>query len=118
MRCHSGELYEIPSSTVEVLGRRLCYAGGGYLRLFPYAWVRGCVRRDNRAGIPANVYLHPREIDPDQPRMQLPALRRFKYYVGLRTTEAKLRSLLRDFAPAPRLRCAWPTRPNRRPAAP
>jgi hypothetical protein len=55
-----------------------------------------------RAGRPTTVYVHPREIDPDQPRMALPALRRFKYYVGLDGTERKLRALLRDhsFLPA------------------
>lgn len=97
VRCEAGELYEVPSSTASVAGRRICYAGGGYLRLFPYAWVRRCVVADNRAGVPANVYLHPREIDPDQPRMPLPVVRRFKYYVGLRSTEGKVRRLLRDF---------------------
>ncbi len=97
VRCEAGELVEIPSSTAELGGRRIPYAGGGYLRLFPYLLIRGALRRDNRAGRPANVYLHPREIDPAQPRMALPAKRRFKYYVGLRSTEEKVRALLRDF---------------------
>ena len=43
-----------------------------------------------------NVYLHPREIDPGQPRLRLPLKRRFKYYVGLHSTERKVRALLRD----------------------
>jgi polysaccharide deacetylase family protein (PEP-CTERM system associated) len=96
VRCTSGEIAEIPSSTVGVAGRRIPYAGGGYLRLFPYALIRACLRGDNGAGRPANVYVHPREIDPDQPRMALPARRAFKYYVGLRGTQAKLRRLLRE----------------------
>jgi polysaccharide deacetylase family protein (PEP-CTERM system associated) len=96
VRCNAGELVEIPSSTAHVAGRRVPYAGGGYLRLFPYPLIRACVRADNRAGRPANVYVHPREIDLDQPRLELPWKRRFKYYVGLRTTAAKLRALLRE----------------------
>lgn len=102
LRCSAGELAEIPSSTAAIAGRRVPYAGGGYLRLFPYALVRHCVRADNRAGRPANVYVHPREIDPDQPRLPLPWMRRFKYYVGLSTTEGKLRRLLGEhrFVPA------------------
>jgi polysaccharide deacetylase family protein (PEP-CTERM system associated) len=97
-----GDLFEIPWSTVGVAGRRLPFAGGGYLRLFPYGVIRSCVGAENRAGRPVNVYVHPREIDPDQPRMALPWKRRFKYYVGLRSTAAKLRALLRDlpFLPA------------------
>jgi polysaccharide deacetylase family protein (PEP-CTERM system associated) len=96
VRCAAGDLVEVPFSTVGVGRRRLVYAGGGYLRLFPYGLVRAVIRMDNRRGRPACLYVHPREIDPDQPRMALPPLRRFKYYVGLRTTERKLRALLRE----------------------
>jgi len=96
VRCNAGELTEIPSSTAQLLGRRVPYAGGGYLRLFPVSWIHRCVRADNRAGRPANLYVHPREIDPAQPRMALPWKRRFKYYVGLRSTRAKLEALLRE----------------------
>lgn len=96
LRTASGDLYEIPWSTVGVAGRRLPFAGGGYLRLFPYEVIKACVGVENRAGRPVNVYVHPREIDPEQPRMALPWRRRFKYYVGLRSTAAKLRALLRD----------------------
>jgi polysaccharide deacetylase family protein (PEP-CTERM system associated) len=95
LRTASGDLYEIPWSTVGVAGRRLPFAGGGYLRLFPYRVVDACIGMENRAGRPVNVYVHPREIDPDQPRMALPWKRRFKYYVGLRSTAAKLGALLR-----------------------
>jgi polysaccharide deacetylase family protein (PEP-CTERM system associated) len=96
VRCNAGELAEIPSSTASVAGRRIPYAGGGYLRLFPYAVIRACLRADNAAGRPANVYVHPREIDPEQPRLELPWTRRFKYYVGLAGAHDKLRRLLRE----------------------
>ncbi|MEE9608341.1 MAG: polysaccharide deacetylase family protein [Myxococcota bacterium] len=96
VRCGAGELVELPSSTLGVGHRRVPYAGGGYLRLFPYSLVRAAIAHDNRRGRPVNVYLHPREIDPAQPRMELPLKRRFKYYVGLETTERKVGSLLRD----------------------
>ncbi len=95
IRCAAGELIEVPWSTLGVGRRRVPYAGGGYLRLLPYPAIRTGLHLENRAGRPANVYVHPREIDPDQPRMDLPALRRFKYYVGLGSTERKLRGLLR-----------------------
>jgi len=97
VRCNAGELAEIPSSTFGLGRRRLPYAGGGYLRLLPGAAIRALIALDNRSGRPANVYVHPREIDPDQPRMTLAPLRRFKYYVGLRSTERKLASLLARF---------------------
>jgi polysaccharide deacetylase family protein (PEP-CTERM system associated) len=96
VRCDAGELPEIPAATIGLLGRRFVYSGGGYLRLLPYAFVRAAIARENRAGWPSNVYLHPREIDPEQPRMRLPLVRRFKYYVGLAGSERKLRALLRE----------------------
>ncbi len=98
VRCEAGELVEIPSSTLGFGRRRIPYAGGGYLRLLPYSLIRAAIAHDNRRGRPVNVYVHPREIDVSQPRMQLPLRRRFKYYVGLATTERKLRALLRDHA--------------------
>jgi polysaccharide deacetylase family protein (PEP-CTERM system associated) len=97
LRCERGLLDEVPSATIGLAGRRVPYAGGGYLRLFPYALQKWATRLENRNGRPSSVYVHPREIDPEQPRMDLPALRSFKYYVGLSGAESKLRRLLRDF---------------------
>ncbi len=102
VRWPGGALWEIPWSTVGLGQRRVPYAGGGYLRLLPYAAVRAAVALENCLGRPAVLYVHPREIDPTQPRMKLPAGRRFKYYVGLRGLETKLRRLLHalDLLPA------------------
>ena len=94
LRSAAGTLVEIPSSTLGIGGRRIPYGGGGYLRLFPYALLRAAIDLDNGLGRPVNLYVHPREIDPDQPRMELPRMRRFKYYVGLAGTERKLERLL------------------------
>jgi polysaccharide deacetylase family protein (PEP-CTERM system associated) len=93
----AGTLVEIPSATIGFGNQRIPYAGGGYLRLFPYAFLRFCMGVDRGLGRPSNIYVHPREIDPEQPRMDLPALRRFKYYVGLARTERKLVKLLRSY---------------------
>ncbi len=94
IRCAAGTLDEIPSATLGLGGRRIPYGGGGYLRLFPYALLRMAIDLDNGLGRPTNLYVHPREIDPEQPRMELPRLRSFKYYVGLRGAERKLERLL------------------------
>jgi hypothetical protein len=57
-------------STVDLLGRRLPVAGGGYLRLYPFALTCRAIQWLNRKrGLPAIVYLHPWELDPDQPRI-------------------------------------------------
>ncbi len=45
--------------------------------------------------MPLIVYVHPREVDPQQPRLPLPALRRFRCYVNLHSTLPKLTWLCR-----------------------
>jgi hypothetical protein len=92
-------MIEIPLSTVRLLGIDVPASGGGYFRLFPYklsGWLVDRAGRVNHA--PSIFYLHPWEIDPDQPRQhQAPPLSRFRHYLNLGRTEARLRRLLRDF---------------------
>jgi polysaccharide deacetylase family protein (PEP-CTERM system associated) len=90
-------LLEFPLSCLPVFGRRLPCAGGGYFRLFPYAVTRYCIARCNADGRPVVFYLHPWEIDADQPRVPLPRLKRFRHYNNLHRTEARLDRLLGDF---------------------
>jgi len=93
----NGPLIEIPTSTVPLLGRRICLFGGGYLRLAPLPVIRWGVKRLHREGQPLVVYIHPREIDPDHPRLPLRLKRRFKCYVNLSSTMSKLRWLCEHY---------------------
>lgn len=93
----AGELLEFPPLVLRTLGRRLPVGGGGYLRLFPLWFLRRGLRQQERLGFPGCVYLHPWEVDPDQPRRQLGLLRSFRHYVNLRGTLGKLDRLLREF---------------------
>lgn len=90
-------LIEFPISVTTVFGRRLCFFGGGYLRLFPGFVIHKMARRVLGEGRPVVFYVHPREIDPHQPRLPMSLGRKFKSYVNLRGTEAKIRSLLGEF---------------------
>jgi polysaccharide deacetylase family protein (PEP-CTERM system associated) len=92
-----GPLVEIPVSTVKVLGRRVCCFGGGYLRLAPLPVIQWGVRQLHQEGRPLVVYVHPREIDPDHPRLRLTPWRYFKCYVNLRSTLPKLTWLLNRY---------------------
>jgi polysaccharide deacetylase family protein (PEP-CTERM system associated) len=92
-----GIIREFPISVTRILGRPVCLFGGGYLRLSPYRWMAGRARRLQSEGQPVIFYLHPREIDPDSPRLRLCPWRRFKAYVNLRGTEVKVRRLLAEF---------------------
>ncbi len=92
-----GSLIELPVTVSEFGPARMCFFGGGYLRLFPYRIIRHMSRRVLAGGAPVVFYIHPREIDPHHPRIPMPYRRRFKSYVNLHATEKKIRSIIRDF---------------------
>jgi polysaccharide deacetylase family protein (PEP-CTERM system associated) len=93
-----GTLIEVPGSTTQVGPLNLPIAGGGYFRILPYWWTRWGISRVNRVERrPAIFYLHPWEIDPDQPRLDAGRLGRFRHYRHLDQTEGRLRQLLTDF---------------------
>ncbi len=93
-----GSLVEFPPSTLSILGYLLPVAGGGYFRLYPYWFSRFALARLNRsADRPFIFYLHPWEIDPEQPRIPAGWLSRFRHYLNLDKCESRLRRLLRDF---------------------
>lgn len=96
---HESGLFEIPISTVHALGRNWPAGGGGYFRLLPYPMSRWCIRRVNEQDRrPAIFYFHPWELDPEQPRVaEASAKSRFRHYVNLDKTEARLARLLADF---------------------
>jgi polysaccharide deacetylase family protein (PEP-CTERM system associated) len=96
--CRSGVLTEFPVSVADFLGVPLCFFGGGYLRLFPYWLIRRMAGAVLDEGRPVVFYIHPREIDPEQPRLEMPLHRRFLSYVNLETTEAKLRRIAAEFS--------------------
>jgi polysaccharide deacetylase family protein (PEP-CTERM system associated) len=90
--------HEVCVSCLMLGSRGLPWGGGGYFRLMPYGIFRRGVTRILRSGEPYVFYVHPWEIDPDQPRVSgLPRLHEFRHYVGLGHTENRLRSLLGDF---------------------
>lgn len=93
-----GRLLEFPPSTYRIAGVNVPAAGGGYFRLYPYAVTRHMLRTLNeREAQPAMFYLHPWEVDPEQPRFKAPWLSRFRHYNNLAKCEPRLRRLLRDF---------------------
>jgi polysaccharide deacetylase family protein (PEP-CTERM system associated) len=97
------QLLEVPMTTTQAFGRNLPLGGGGYLRVFPYQYMKWGMRRVNRSeGKSAIVYIHPWEVDPEQPRLQTAGKRGFStHYINLRRTAPRLQKLLRDFRFAP-----------------
>ena len=92
-----GVLMEIPQSVVEVYGKRVSFFGGGYLRLAPIPLIKWGIGKLQESGLPLVVYVHPREVDPEHPRLPLKLHRRFKSYVNLRSTVPKLHWLCKNY---------------------
>jgi polysaccharide deacetylase family protein (PEP-CTERM system associated) len=90
-------MIEFPMTVAKVMGTPLCFFGGGYLRLFPYPVIRSMTQKVLKEGRPVIFYVHPREIDPDHPRLPMGLRRRYKCYVNLKTTEDKIRRLFATF---------------------
>jgi polysaccharide deacetylase family protein (PEP-CTERM system associated) len=84
------DLLEVPASTVHFMGRNFAFAGGFYLRVLPSGLFFMGVRRLEREGQPTVVYLHPREIDPGQPKPQLALREKIIHHYGVSTFERKL----------------------------
>ena len=94
----AGSIVEFPMTTLEFAGHRSPFGGGAYLRFLPYWYTRWGIRYLNaRENHPVCVYVHPWELDPEQPRMSGRLTSRLRHYLGLKTMPAKFRSLIRDF---------------------
>lgn len=97
---HEGKplsLLEVPSSTIRILGKNIPFAGGFYFRVLPATLIALGIRTVNKEGQPAIVYLHPREIDPEQPRLALSLKERLIHYFGIKGCEQKLIRILKTF---------------------
>jgi polysaccharide deacetylase family protein (PEP-CTERM system associated) len=102
IRTTGGSILEFPMPTLQLAGVRAPIGGGAYLRLLPYWFTRWALRYINEGEErSASVYLHPWELDSEQPRMQGSVSARLRHYFGLKGAEAKLRRMLLDFEVQP-----------------
>ena len=83
--------------TCHVAGLTVPVGGGGYLRLFPWAVTSRLLRQIRNENRPLNVYLHPWEVDVDQPRIAASLKSRFRHYQNLKTMAPKVDRLLSAF---------------------
>ncbi|MEW6049824.1 MAG: XrtA system polysaccharide deacetylase [Candidatus Zixiibacteriota bacterium] len=91
-------LWEIPNSTFRIFGRNLPLAGGGYLRHSPYWYSRWMIHNLNKQKLPAMVYIHPWELDPEPPRVEgLSPVQRFRTYGSTAILARKVERLLSEF---------------------
>lgn len=90
-------LVEFPLSTARIFGLRLPVAGGGYFRLYSYAITKAGLNQINRRKKPFIFYLHPWEIDTEQPKISAGWKSRFRHYNNLDKCEHRLKRLMNDF---------------------
>lgn len=90
-------LTEFPLSTYRLGGRNIPVGGGAYFRIFPYTLTRYALRAVNAEGGAAVFYIHPWELDPDHPRLDLPRRIGLTHYWNLASTERRIERLLGDF---------------------
>ncbi len=93
----SGPLREIPIATATVGPFRLPAGGGGYLRHLPFRLTQLAFRQASARSASAMFYIHPWEVDPDQPRLAVDWLTHRRHYGGLARTVGLLRRLLAEF---------------------
>ena len=91
------KLFEFPPSTITTFGRRIPVAGGFYMRLFPYWFIRSGIKRINKEGQSAIIYIHPPEFDPQKPVLKLPFKEKILHYYNLDVMEGKIRHLVSEF---------------------
>lgn len=94
----NSDLIEFPPSTMRILGQNVPFSGGFYLRVMPAFLVARFIESLNGKGHPAVVYIHPWEIDPDTPRLEMNIRDRIIQYWGIRKNCNKLIYLLKRFS--------------------
>lgn len=99
-------LWEIPVATVQTCWGTLPMAGGAYWRILPFGYTRWAIRAwEKEQAQPGVFYLHPWEIDPDQPRLPARLRSRLRHYTGLHGMTGRLQRLLGSVSGGPMLEC-------------
>lgn len=88
------KLIEFSMPTIKIAGKNLPFGGGGYLRIFPLWFTQYAIKKFNKEGYPAIIYMHPWEFDRTQPRLKLGVLQSWRHYYNIGKNANKLAKLL------------------------
>lgn len=97
LKLATGVIDEIPPVTLKIGSAVLPAGGGAYFRHLPYALVQSALLSAERRGVPGTFYIHPWEVDADQPRLRTSFLTGMRHYGGLARTVPRLERLLSAF---------------------
>ena len=91
----NGSIIEFPMTVLKIWGN-IPIAGGFYLRLFPFSFLKYAIKKVNKK-YPAIIYVHPHETYPGTPRLPVPYFSRFIAYHGINSALKKFEALLKNF---------------------
>ena len=104
-------ILEYPSTVLKFGIFKIPFSGGFYLRFWPYWFVNHCFRQVSKKNT-AMLYVHPWEIDVEQPRLDFPPHICFVHYYNIVTTASKIRRLIKTYKFYPMNQviqeCTWP----------
>ena len=106
IRTESGPLLEFPLSMVQIMSFRICLFSGGYLRLAPLPLIKIGTKILHKQGRPLIVYIHPREIDTNHPRLPLSIIKKFRCYVNLKSSFRKIEWYCQNYPFTPMIKMA------------
>jgi polysaccharide deacetylase family protein (PEP-CTERM system associated) len=92
----SGPMTEFPLTTFRLAGNNMPVGGGGYLRLLPRLYTRLGLQQVQKEGLPIVIYIHPWEVDAEQPRLPVSLKSRLRHYTNLSRTFDRLQSVLQE----------------------
>ena len=93
-----GSIWECPGTVCNIFGRNFAIGGGGYFRILPARWTFSQLEKLNsQQNRPFMFYIHPWEVDPDQPKIASNWKSHLRHYTNLKKTEPRLRQLLKQF---------------------
>ena len=90
-------ILEFPLAIYNFFGVRFPIAGGFWLRIWDIDIVKRGIKKMNRSGLPAVIYVHNWELDTETPKLRLPILKNLVTYHNLTKTKEKLLSLIKDY---------------------
>ena len=90
-------IWEIPLSVARIGSANIPFGGGGYLRAYPIAVTKALFRWIGKRGQNGIIYIHPWEIDSNQPKIKAPLINRLRHRQGIRGMEQKIREILKTF---------------------
>jgi polysaccharide deacetylase family protein (PEP-CTERM system associated) len=99
LKTPSGSIWEFPPAVYDFWRNKftLPVGGGGYFRLYPFRFTQWCLQRLEKRQQSLMFYIHPWEVDPNQPRLHAPLKSRFRHYNNLHRTLGKLDRLIAAF---------------------